>query len=76
MISTRYPYLYIANKYGVEYSAVLALADLGTHGRSCGHYECSAAVRDRINESMLNDINAAIRHFKGVQGGSIAFPTT
>ena len=75
-ISYSYPYLSIAKKYGVPYSTVLALADLGTHGRSAGYHECSAAVRDRIDEDMLGDINAAIRHFKGVQSGSIAFPTT
>lgn len=71
MISKSYPYLSIAKKHAIDYSVVLAVADLAVHGRG----DLFGEVRT-VDQGVLDDVNKAAQYFRDVQAGIEPFPPT
>lgn len=87
-ISRSYPFYSIAQKHGVSYTTVLALADNHRESKLAGAMAvpfnqsqsnaCEAGfygLSEPVVEEMLMDINIAGKHFEAIQSGLIpAFP--
>ena len=77
-----YPNLRIANKYGVPYDIVLAIADYNKPGS--GHYMINGGLRRRLEASLKGDVSIAERCFveiiramdvyKDVRAGKYTWP--
>lgn len=73
ILKSGYPFLRIAQKYGVDYSDVLAVADSIQHGRE----NKGRPIQDHLfPAAMFDDIFEACSHFLGIQKGRIPFPGT
>lgn len=75
MISKSYPYISIAKKHNKDYGRILEAAHILTHGsQEDVHSLLNAAKYDETG--VLVEIQEAVMYFKGIQSGSIPFPST
>jgi len=64
-----YPYLRIARRYGLSYEFVLSIAD------KCTHQGC--ILPDATTHTPWSyELSDAVREFKAIQDGTLAFPDT
>ena len=75
-ISKTFPYLSIAKKHDVDYGKVLGVAHILTHGTERQMMDLLMTSSSSPDTAVLVDVQEAVMHFRGIQGGVIPFLAT